>query len=340
MHDRKRPSDESGKETTRARPHDGRLSYLTLFIGEDEYALPLYRVQEIAPLDSLTRVATAPAFVLGLLDLNGSAVPVIDVARKFDAHRAPASRYRSIVIIPTHIKKQLVLIGLVIDRLGRIVHIASELVRPPPPLDAIITVEFLTGVFESENHFVLCIDVDHLLGAEEYVQISGLLQDAKPLKSPDKAITPKPFLAVRMAGERCVLHLSRLHEILECGRISRIPGAAPFVLGATNIRGSILPVLDLSLRCGLAQARGKHDVAVVVVDAGDAADETLAGLVVESIDGVVHVLPDQINNTPPFGTRFPPDWVEGMVPITNEFVPILDVARSLSPGAGHATPGA
>jgi purine-binding chemotaxis protein CheW len=321
---------------------NGHRALLTGVIGGDEYALPLGRVHEVVPHEGFTRVPTAPSFVIGLIELHGAAVPVLDLARKFGAVRPEASGYRSIIVVHAHIRDRPTLVGIVIDRLGRVFKIDADQIQPTPPLESVIAVEFLTGVFERDGRFVLCIDVDRLLGADEAAVVADLARPAASA-SAEARVARLPYLCVRMADSRCALPLARLHDVLPCGPITHIPGAPAFVLGATNVRGAVVPVIDLARRHGLAATRLTAESCLVLVQVGEDEHDVPVGLLIEGIDGLVQVRADEIDRTPAFGARFPASIVQGMTPILNEFVPILDTERALadtvltSSGAGRTS---
>jgi purine-binding chemotaxis protein CheW len=314
------------------------LTYLTFFLGAEEYALPLSRVCEVLPLGELTRVPAAPPFISGLASLHGAAVPVIDIAAKFGAGTASTEGTRSIVAVRIAIAGSWYVVGMVIDHLGRVRRLSPGAIQPPPPLDGLISVEFLVGVFEGGGRFVMCVDVDRVLGADEASQVAEMAGDS-PRAEDESPATRLSFLAVRMAGEPCVLGLGQLREVQVCDRVSPIPGTPSFVLGATNVRGAIVPVVDIARRVGLQARDRRPDDCLVLVGLDSDGREGTVGLVVDSIDGLVHATADEINRTPPFGTRFPFAMVQGMAPSGGTFVPILDVLRALSPEAEKATSG-
>jgi len=311
-----------------------RSSFLTAHIGAEEYAVPLARVHEVVSLDGLTRVPTAPPFIRGLVDLHGSAVPVVDLSRRFAANRPEGSRHESILVVATRIRGAPTLVGILIDRLGRVHHVSDEQIQPPPALDSLIAVEFLTGVFPGDGGFVLGMDVDRILGADEVDEVAELSAHLPAsAAAPPKAIR-RPYLCVRLAGERCAVALAPLREINPCGPIAWIPGAARFVLGATNVRGAIVPVIDVARRYDLGGTTPGQGTALLVVDVGAA--RATVGMLVDSIEGLAHVPAEEVNTPPPFGVRFPAEVVTGLAPIAGEFVPVLDTDRVLAdtPGVG------
>ncbi len=307
-----------------ASPAATRRSFMSAFIGMEEYALPLARVYEVIPHAGLTRVPTAPAFIPGLVNLHGAAVPVVDLSCRFGAAATDAANHRSVAVVQVRIHDTPTLVGFAIDRLGRVLHVPADQILPPPPLDSLIAVEFLTGVFPGgEGRFVLCVDVDRLLGADEAAAVAELAQQTVGQPAAEGRLVRVPYLCFRVAGEHCAVGLARLREITPCGAIAQIPGAPPYVLGATNVRGAIVPVIDVGRRYGLAETRPEAGRSLLIVELAQDESE-IVGLLVESIERLEQVPEEEVNTTPPFGARFPPEVVLGMAPIAGEFVPILD----------------
>ena len=310
-----------------------REAFLTVALGREEYAIPLARVHEIVPCTGITRVPTAPEFVLGLASLHGGAVPVVDLARRFAAASEPGMN-RSVVVVQMRLQQRPTLVGIAIDRLGRVLKVEAKDVYPPPALDAVIAVEFLTGVFAVEDRFVLCLDVDRVLGADERDALFALADEALARPAAPPPVARTPYLCVRVAGHRCALALGRLHEIAPCGPITLVPGAPAFVLGATNVRGAVVPVVDVAGRYGLAVAPSDAGRSLLLVEVGD--DPAPIGMIVDAVDGLFQVPAAAVDRTPPFGAPFPAEVVAGMAPIGGGFVPILDTERALAPADAEA----
>jgi purine-binding chemotaxis protein CheW len=311
-------------------------AFLTAAIGQEEYAIPLARVHEIVPCEDLTRVPAAADFVLGLARVHGLAVPVVDLARRFGAALV-ATPGRSVVVVQMQLRRRTALVGIAIDRLGRVMRVAPDDVYPPPPLEAVVAVEFLTGVFAGEDRFVLCLDVDRVLGADEEDAVAALAEEAHAAAPVRVSAARVPYLCVRVAGESCALALGRLREIAPCGAITAIPGAPPFVLGATNVRGAIVAVVDVGRRYGLAATRVDNCSSLLLVDVEQ--QSSAIGIVVEEILGLHQVPADALDRTPPFGTRFPSEIVLGMAPVGGAFVPVIDTSQALAETATEGVAG-
>jgi purine-binding chemotaxis protein CheW len=304
--------------------------YLTFFIETEEYALPLTRVSRVVGCERLTRVPKAPPFVRGLVSVAGAAVPVVDLSRKFNAAQSDSAGNQSIVVVHASIGGKSTLLGFVVDRLGRVLRISSASINAPDPLDSLISVEFLTGTLENDGFFVLFVDIDRVLDVDEFACLAGMAEAPAPA-SVDSHEDAIPFLTIRLAGERCALNLSRLRETVVCERLTRIPGAPAYVLGAMNVRGAIVAVIDVAKRCGLRTTCRHPKSRLVLADVGADEHDAPVGFLVDAVEGLVRIPPNQINRTPPFGTRFPGEMVEGIASVGDALFLILNTERALSP---------
>ena len=305
---------------------------MSFVIAEEEYAIPLTRVHELAPEAGITPLPSTPPFVLGLLSLHGIAVPVLDLQLRFRGTAARSDSRRSVLVLQLPIRGVRRLVGIAIDALGRVLQIDEGRLQPPPDLDTVISLEFLAGVVEREGRFVFCLDVDRLLRADEADAVAQLAEEAAVRPAAPAPQARHAYLCARVAGERCAVPLASLDEIASCGTIARIPGAASYVLGAANVRGTIVPVVDVGQRFGLRGTTPAGGDASLLLATPDGRQQIAAR--VEAVEGLFHVLASEVNATPPFGARFPGEVVEAMVPLDGAFVPVLDVARVLAEDAG------
>jgi purine-binding chemotaxis protein CheW len=300
---------------------------MSFVIAGDEYAIPLARVHELAPEAGITPLPATPPFVLGLLSLHGAAVPVLDLQLRFRGTAAADVAHRSVLVLQLPIHGTCRLVGVAIDALGRVLQVDESQLQPPPALDTVISLEFLTGVLEREGRFLYALDVDRLLRADEAEAVAQLAEESAARPAAVAPQARRAFLSVRVAGERCAVPLASLDEIAPCGPIARIPGAPRHVLGATNVRGTIVPVVDLPRRFLLQGAAATED-ACLLLATPDGRQPVAAR--VDAVDGLFHVLASEVDATPPFGARFPSEVVQAVVPLGGVFVPVLDIARALS----------
>jgi len=138
------------------------------------------------------------------------------------------------------------------------------------------------------------------------------------------------YLTFSLMGEEYAVGLLQVREILEYDTVTRIPKAPGWVRGAINLRGRVVPVVDLAVRFGLPPLELSRRSCIVIVDVAGAAGSSVVGILVDSVSQVLAIAPGEIAPPPAFGTRVGTDDLIGVAPLGKKFALILDVERVLS----------
>jgi len=141
--------------------------FLTFFVGAEEYAIGILRIREIIEFSGATHIPAMPASVLGVINLRGRVVPVVDLAAKFGCSLAQARSRNCVVIVEIAIDGEDTIVGLVTDTVSQVIDLPMESIEPPPALGTRARTEFLHGLGKHGERFVLILDVDRLLDDEE-----------------------------------------------------------------------------------------------------------------------------------------------------------------------------
>ncbi len=154
---------------TRRAVEEPRTELLTFFVQGEEYAVPLTRVREVIPYDTVTRVPQLPPAIRGVTNLRGSVVPVVDLAIKLLGVETPIDKRTCIVLVELagETGGASVAMGLMTERVGQVLALAAEDLVPPPDFGAPVRPEFLQGMGRLGKKFALLLDIDRLLSAEE-----------------------------------------------------------------------------------------------------------------------------------------------------------------------------
>lgn len=141
------------------------------------------------------------------------------------------------------------------------------------------------------------------------------------------------YLSFQLADREYAVDILRVQEIREWSAVTPVPNAAPYVLGVMNLRGAVVPVIDLRLRMGLpAKARTPHTVIIVIhVHAAD--HERLMGGMVDSVAEVYDLDPTRITPPPEISAHSLEEYVRGLVSIDGRMLTLLDFDRLLAPEA-------
>ena len=143
-------------------------------------------------------------------------------------------------------------------------------------------------------------------------------------------VEQKQYLTFMLGGEMFAIGILGIKEIIEYAGLTKVPMMPECILGVMNLRGAVVPVMDLSSRFGkLSTAVTKRTCIVIVeVTANDESHDM--GILVDAVNAVLEIPASEIEPAPAFGARIRTDFIEGMGKVNGKFVILLDVSRVLS----------
>ena len=146
------------------------------------------------------------------------------------------------------------------------------------------------------------------------------------------AALPSQFLTFMLGEEQYAVGILHIKEIIEYGSLATVPMMPDCVRGVINLRGAVVPVMDLSARFGRAPSTiGKRSCIVIVETEGEEGEaKQVLGMLVDAVNAVVEIAAADIEPAPSFGTRIRPDFIAGMGKYNGRFIILLDLARVLS----------
>lgn len=146
--------------------------------------------------------------------------------------------------------------------------------------------------------------------------------------------TARQWLRLAAADALFALPIDQVREILQVGRLTVLPRMPAAIRGVMNLRGAVVPVVDLGARLGAsALAVGRRSCIIVVEQpARDDEPALVAGVMVDAVFEVVDVDPAAVSTPPVLGTRVAPEMLAGVLPLQGRLLHLLDVARVLSQG--------
>ncbi|MDY0300371.1 MAG: chemotaxis protein CheW [Trichlorobacter sp.] len=138
------------------------------------------------------------------------------------------------------------------------------------------------------------------------------------------------YLTFKLADEVFALDVAKVREILEYTSITKVPQTPEFMRGVINLRGSVVPVIDLRLKFGMAPTEQTINTCIIVVEVTLDGDTTVLGALADSVQEVVEMEPEQIEPAPHIGTRLNTEFIKGMGKHDDNFIIILDIDRVFS----------
>lgn len=139
------------------------------------------------------------------------------------------------------------------------------------------------------------------------------------------------YLTFTLAGEDYGIGILKIKEIIGMIPVTPVPRTPTFIKGVINLRGKVIPVIDLRLRFELEETDYTDRTCIVVVEVEGKAGQVMMGVVVDSVSEVLNIKGEHIEDTPSFGTRLDIDYILGMAKIGREVKILLDIERVLSP---------
>lgn len=140
---------------------------LSFRLGRETFAIDVTKAREILDFIPPTKVPQTPKFMLGVINLRGSVVPVVDLRRKFGLPEAAPTRESCIIIVDVTVDGQLATIGAVADSVKEVLELGIEQVEPPPRLGIDLRIDFIKGIANLDSGFLILLDIDQIFSAEE-----------------------------------------------------------------------------------------------------------------------------------------------------------------------------
>jgi purine-binding chemotaxis protein CheW len=151
---------------TRDATTPGSQQVLTFVLGSETYGVDILRVQEIRGWSSVTKIPHAPSHVLGVLNLRGSIVPIVDMRMQFNLERAEYTAVTVIIVLSVQSRTGRRDFGVVVDGVSDVVTVNEAQVKPAPDLGSRAATEHIRGLMPVADRMVVLLDIDRLIGGQ------------------------------------------------------------------------------------------------------------------------------------------------------------------------------
>ncbi len=144
------------------------------------------------------------------------------------------------------------------------------------------------------------------------------------------AESPQQYLTFLLGGEMFAVGILNVKEIIEYGHLTEIPMMPAFIRGVINLRGAVVPVIDLAARFGGAQSQAEKRTCIVIVEVNEGDFRHDIGIMVDAVSEVIEIPGSDIEPPPSFGARIRADFIHGMGKVAGKFVILLNIVKVLS----------
>jgi purine-binding chemotaxis protein CheW len=146
--------------------------FLAFKLGAEEYGIDILRVQEIRSYEQPTRIANAPSFIKGVVNLRGVIVPIVDMRLKFNLEQADYNDFTVVIVL--NIANRIM--GMVVDGVSDVITLTPEQLRPVPEFNSSIQSDHLLAIGAIEERMLILVDIDKLMSSDEMGLIEQTLQ--------------------------------------------------------------------------------------------------------------------------------------------------------------------
>lgn len=140
----------------------------------------------------------------------------------------------------------------------------------------------------------------------------------------------KQYLTFKLTDEVFGVDVAQVREILDYVKITKVPQTPDFMCGVINLRGSVVPVVDMNLKFGMAKSERTVNTCIVVVEVIFNEEKSVLGALVDSVQEVFEIEPQNIEPAPKIGTKLKTEFIKGMGKRDEKFIIILDIDKVFS----------
>lgn len=137
--------------------------FLTFLLAGEEYGVDILKVQEIRGWEQPTMLPNAVDYVLGVINLRGTVVPIIDLRRRFSMEKSQFGQTTVVVVVKVSSANKERTIGIVVDAVSEVYNVSDDQIRPAPDLGGAISMEFVKGLATLDEKMIILLDIDKLI---------------------------------------------------------------------------------------------------------------------------------------------------------------------------------
>jgi purine-binding chemotaxis protein CheW len=137
--------------------------FLAFTLGKEEYGIDILKVQEIRGYETVTRIANAPDFIKGVVNLRGIIVPIVDMRIKFQLGEPTYDQFTVVIILNIGGR----VVGMVVDSVSDVITLSPEQIKPAPEMGTALNTDYLIGLGTLDQRMLILVNIDKLMSSNE-----------------------------------------------------------------------------------------------------------------------------------------------------------------------------
>jgi purine-binding chemotaxis protein CheW len=155
--------------------------YLTFILDEEVFALDITTVREVLDFTKITKVPQTPGFMMGVINLRGSVMPVVDMRLKFGLSKTELTVNTCIIIVEIELDGEITMLGALVDSVQEVIELDPEHIEPPPRLGTRLNTKFIKGMGKQDDRFLIIVEIDKVFSVEELAIAQDMGGEQLPL---------------------------------------------------------------------------------------------------------------------------------------------------------------
>lgn len=272
---------------------------VTFLINGEELAINIMQVKEIIKFTEIRQIPKAPEYVVGVVSLRNNLLPIFNLRKKFrylEKERDVANVSQRVVVV----EYKGMLVGILVDSVAQVISIDKSEIESAPAILNNSEVDFIKGIakLEKGNRIILILDVLKLFDINEDFFSTDMAKSLDRERSVEKieanAAEEVQIVCFKIGKEEYGFNIMRVQEIIRLREITNVPQSLPFMEGILNLRGSVVPVLDIRKRLNLEKIERADSNRIIIINL----EGTITGVIVDSVSEVIRISKSFIEQTP------------------------------------------
>jgi purine-binding chemotaxis protein CheW len=322
------------REKTAEESHGGVIDeqrFISFNITSQEYAIEIHKINEIIWMPEVTSVPGLPKYVLGIFSLRGQVIPLLSLHDKFGMKLKTDAETTRVVIVDI----SNVLVAFAADRVNAVLSVEDSLIEEPPKIYEDDDSEVSAVLkLDKGKRLVMVLEPEHLIDDAELEALKHVADQSTESVMGEHGMDnaaeeEKQIVTFQIENENYGIYIEKVQEINRYTNVTKIPKTPKFVEGIINLRGEVIPLIDLRSRFELEKKERDEFTRVIIVNL----QSMKVGFVVDWVDEVLRIREDQIDNVPPvLSAAVNSEFIDGVVNFdkNGKMILLLDVEELFS----------
>lgn len=303
---------------------------VSFLLGKEEYAIGIMKVKEIIRVPQIVKVPNCENYIEGVVSIRNNLLPIISLRTYFEMEHVEINDHTRILVVDMGNFTA----GIMVDKISEVLRVPTSSIQPPPKFSS-QRGEQIKGVAKLNNgkRMILMLEPSKLVSVDEISTIDGITStqelNARENSIGRQILDEEQLVTFKIDMEEYGVKIANVQEINRMTEVTKIPRAPHYIEGIVNLRGNVIPALDLRRLFNISEKQVTDATRIIIVDF----DGKRTGIIVDSVSEVLRFEKTLIEPPPEIlSSGINSDYVEGVGKLDGgkRMILILDINKVLS----------